>query len=86
MNLVIATITKINLLFLVVVLVSGIFAALSLSSFIIGKVQAQNAESETKRGEEKCISYNKSEKLISITCKYADFADVTRLINFSDLL
>ncbi|MGE5633700.1 MAG: right-handed parallel beta-helix repeat-containing protein, partial [Deltaproteobacteria bacterium] len=36
--------------------------------------------------EEKCISYNKSEKLISITCKHADFADVSRQITDPNIL
>ena len=36
--------------------------------------------------EEKCIYYDKSENLISITCKYADFEDVTRLITDPSIL
>ena len=79
MNIVIlTTTTKINAIFLVVVLVVGTFSAIS-PSFIIVEVQTQKTESEIKE-KEKCISYNKSEKLISITCKYADFADVSRQI------
>jgi len=30
--------------------------------------------------KEECISYNKSEKVISVSCKYADFAYVSRQI------
>ena len=85
MNIVIATTTtKINEIFLIVVLVVGTFTAIS-PSFIIGEVQTQKIE-ESEKKEEKCISYNKSEKLISITCKYADFADVTRLITDPSIL
>ena len=86
MNIVIARITKTSVIFLVFVLFIGILdGTISLSSFIIGEVQAQKVEESEKKEEkesakEKCISYNKSENLISITCKYADFADVTRLI------
>ncbi len=47
-------------------------------------IEAQKAESEIE--EEICISYNKSEKLISITCKYADFADVSRQITDPSIL
>ena len=80
MNIVIATTTtKINAIFLVVVLVVGTFTAISPSFIIIVEVQTQKTETEIKE-EEKCISYNKSEKLISITCKYTDFADVNRQI------
>ena len=87
MNIVIARITKTNAIFSVVVLIIGILnCMISQSSFIIAEeVQAQKVEESEKKEEkesakEKCISYNKSEKLISITCKYADFADVTRQI------
>ncbi|HEX6294661.1 MAG TPA: right-handed parallel beta-helix repeat-containing protein [Nitrososphaeraceae archaeon] len=72
--------------FLVFVLVVGMFTAISSpsSSFIIGgEIQAQKAESEL---EEKCISYNKSENLISITCKYANFEDVSKQITDPDIL
>ena len=76
-------VTKISTIFLVVVLVVGTFTAISPSSFITVKVLAQKAESEIEEEEEeKCISYNKSEQLISITCKYADFADVSRQITY----
>ena len=75
--------TKINAIFLVVVLVLGTFTAIS-PSFIIVEVQTQKTESEIK--EEKCISYNKSEKIISITCKYIDFADVSRQITDPKIL
>ncbi|MGI0051552.1 MAG: right-handed parallel beta-helix repeat-containing protein [Nitrososphaeraceae archaeon] len=47
-------------------------------------IQAQKAESEME--EEMCISYNKAEKLISITCKYADFEDVIREIRDPEIL
>src|SRR5688500_12601531 len=64
---------------------------ISPSSFIIIEVLAQKVEGSEKKEEkesvkEKCISYNKPEKLISITCKYADFADVTRLITDPSIL
>jgi len=87
LNLEIATITKINLLFLVVVLVAGIFTTASPSSFVIGKVQAQKAKSEIKQEEEeKCISFNKSKKLISLTCKHGDFANISKQINDPNIL
>ena len=86
MNLESATITKTSLSFLVVVLIAGIFIIISPSSFIIGKVQAQKAESETEQEEAKCISYNKSKKLISITCKHADFANISKQINDPNIL
>lgn len=81
-------VTKISTIFLVVVLVIGTFALyLSPLSFITVKVQAQTAEPEIEEEkEEKCISYNKSEKLISITCKHADFADVSRQITDPNIL
>ena len=91
MNIVIARITKTSLIFSVFVLFLGILdGTISLSSFII--VEAQKAdESEIKREKElekgeKCIYYDKSEKLISITCKYADFVDITRLITDPSIL
>lgn len=64
---------------------------ISLSSFIDGEVLAQKTEESEKKEEiesakEKCISYDKPEKLISITCKYADFEDVTRLITDPSIL
>ena len=84
MNIVIATTTtKIKAIFLVVVLVVGTFTAIS-PSFIIVEVQTQKSESEIEG--EKCISYNKSEKLISITCKYTEFADVSRQITDHNIL
>ena len=67
------------MIFLVVLLVAGTFALSSSPSFIIVEVHAQKVESEIEE-EKKCISYNKSEKLISITCKYVDFVDVSRQI------
>jgi mannuronan 5-epimerase len=81
LNIVIATTitktTKINLLFLVFVLVAGTSTAIS-HSLIPVEVQAEKARSEIE--EQKCISYSKSENIISVTCKYADFADVSREI------
>jgi mannuronan 5-epimerase len=81
-------VTKISTIFLVIVLVIGTFAlSLSPFSFITVKVQAQTAEPEIEEEkEEKCISYNKSEKLISITCKHTDFADVSRQITDPNIL
>ncbi|HET9805743.1 MAG TPA: hypothetical protein VFP49_02425, partial [Nitrososphaeraceae archaeon] len=81
-------VTKISTIFLVIVLVIGTFAlSLSPLSFITVKVQAQTAEPEIEEEkEEKCIYYNKSEKLISITCKYADFADISRQITDPNIL
>ena len=52
--------------------------------FRYANIQAQEEESEIE--EEMCISYNKAEKLISITCKYTDFEDVTREITDSEIL
>jgi mannuronan 5-epimerase len=87
LNIVIARTTKINALFLLIVLVAGIFTIISPSSFIIVEVQAQKAESEIEEEDkEGCISYNKSEKLISITCKHTDFADVSRQITDPNIL
>ncbi|HEX2405741.1 MAG TPA: hypothetical protein VHJ38_00925 [Nitrososphaeraceae archaeon] len=84
MNIVIARITKTSAIFSAFVLFIGILnGIISPSSFIIGKVQAQKVEESEK---EKCISYNKSEKLISITCKYAEFADVSRQITDHNIL
>jgi mannuronan 5-epimerase len=90
-NIIIARITKTSAIFSVFVLFIGILNVVhSLPSFII--VEAQKAdESEIKREKEldkgeKCIYYDKSEKLISITCKYADFVDITRLITDPSIL
>jgi hypothetical protein len=80
LNILEITTTRNSTIFLIIVLVAGTFTAISLSSFIIKEVLAQKAESELEEKEEKFISYNKSEKLISITCKYADFADINRQI------
>jgi mannuronan 5-epimerase len=91
-NIVIVRITKTSVIFLVCILFGGILnVMISPSSFIIGEVQAQKAEELEKKEEkesvkEKCISYDKPEKLISITCKYADFEDVTRLITDPSIL
>jgi poly(beta-D-mannuronate) C5 epimerase len=63
----------------------SIIFSLSLLLLITPKdIEAQKAESEIE--EEMCVSYNKSEKLISITCKYADFSDVTRQITDPEIL
>jgi mannuronan 5-epimerase len=87
LNIIIATttITKINGIFLIIVLVAVTIAAISPLSFIIVEVQAQKAESE-KEEKEMCITYNKSEKLISITCNHANFADVSRQITDPNIL
>jgi hypothetical protein len=84
LNILTATATKINSIFLVVVLVAGAFTTIS-PSFIIGEVQAQKLETEIEE-KEKYISYNKSENTISITCKYADFPDVNRQITDPNIL
>ena len=92
MNIVIARITKTSVIFLVCILFGGILnVMISLSSFIDKEVLAQKTEESEKKEEiesakEKCISYDKPEKLISITCKYADFEDVTRLITDPSIL
>jgi mannuronan 5-epimerase len=83
LNILTATATKINAIFLVVVLVAGAFTTIS-SSFII-EVQAQKSETEIEE-KDKCISYNNSENTISITCKYAGFADVSRQITDPNIL
>jgi hypothetical protein len=88
---VIVTTTKTSAIFLTIVLLVGIFTAIYLLPFVIEvKAQAQKAEeSEMKEEKEKenCISYNKSEKLISISCKHAvDFADVTKEIADPNIL
>jgi mannuronan 5-epimerase len=89
LNIVIAAVTtttiRISAIFLIIGLVAGTFAAIS-PSYITVEVQAQKAESEIEEEKEKCIYYNKSEKLISITCKYADFADVSRQITDPSIL
>ena len=48
--------------------------------------RSTSTKAESEIEEKKCISYNKSEKLISITCKYADFADVSRQITDPKIL
>jgi mannuronan 5-epimerase len=60
------------------IIVSIIFSVPLLLLPIPKNIDAQKAESEIE--EEICISYNKSEKLISITCKYANFTDITKEI------
>jgi hypothetical protein len=78
--------TRANEIFIIIVLVAGIFAAIFLS-FIIVEVQAQKEESDiVEEEEEKCISYSKLENIISITCKYADFAEVSRQITDPNIL
>ena len=92
---VIAIITKSTALFLAFVLLVGAVTSINSPSspFINVEVQAQKAEEsemkeekESAKEKEKCISYNKSEKLISITCKNADFADVTKEITDPNIL
>ena len=65
-----------------IIIISIIFSVSLLLLPMPKDIEAQKAESE----KEKCISYNKSEKLISITCKYADFADVAREITSPEIL
>jgi mannuronan 5-epimerase len=81
LNIVIAVKTTkiISTMFVVIVLVVGIFSATFPSLFITVEVKAQKTESEIE-DKEKCIYYNKSEKLISITCKYTYFSDVSKQI------
>ena len=67
------------------VIVSIIFSIPLLLLPIPKSIDAQKAESEIEE-EERCISYNKSEHLISITCKYADFGEVTREITDPTIL
>lgn len=95
MNIVLKRITKTSTLFLFVILFVGILNILISASSIIREVKAQQhiKESELKEEEEKnesdkekCISLDKSEKIISITCKYADFADITRVITDYSIL
>jgi aldose sugar dehydrogenase len=71
-----------KILFSIVVLT--IFSIPLLLSTMPKSIEAQKAESEIEG--ELCISYNKSEKLLSITCKYADFADITREITDPEIL
>lgn len=66
------------------VIISIIFSLSLLLLPIPKDIQAQKSESEIE--EEMCISYNKAEKLISITCKYTDFEDVTREITDPEIL
>ena len=47
-------------------------------------IEAQKAESEIE--EEMCISYNKSENIITITCKYANFSDINKKILDPEIL
>jgi hypothetical protein len=71
-------------IFLTIVLLAGIFALYISPSFITVEIQAQKEEYEIE--EEKCISYNKSEKLISISCKYDDFVDISKQITDPKIL
>ena len=66
------------------VFASAILSIPLLLSPIPKAIEAQKAESEIEA--EMCITYNKSEKLISITCNYADFEDVTRVITDREIL
>ena len=69
---------------LFLVFASAIFSIPWLLSPMPKTIEAQKAESEIEA--EMCVSYNKSQKLISITCKYADFADITRVITDREIL
>ena len=66
------------------IIVSIIFSVPLLLSPIPKNIEAQKAESEKEA--EMCVSYDKSERLISITCKHAEFADVTREITDPNIL
>jgi mannuronan 5-epimerase len=66
------------------VIISIIFSVSLLLLPMPKYIEAQKAESEIK--EEMCISYNKSENIITITCKSADFADVAREITNPEIL
>ena len=61
-----------------------IFSIPLLLSPIPKNIEAQKAESEIE--EEICISYNKSEKLISINCKYANFEDISKQITNPEII
>ena len=69
---------------LFLVFASAIFSIPFLLSPMPRTIEAQKAESKIEA--EMCITYNKSEKLISITCNYADFEDVTRVITDREIL
>ena len=66
------------------VIISIIFSVSLLLLPMPKYIEAQKAESEIE--EEMCISYNKSENIITITCKSADFADVPREITNPEIL
>lgn len=66
------------------IIISIIFSVSLLLLPLPKDIEAQKAESEIE--EEMCISYNKSENIITITCKSADFADVTREITNPEIL
>ena len=66
------------------VIISIIFSVSLLLLPMPKYIEAQKAESEIE--EEMCISYNKSENIITITCKSADFADVAREITNPEIL
>ncbi len=65
------------------IIISIIFSLSLLLLPMPKNIEAHKAESEI---EEMCISYNKLEKLISITCKYANFADVSKKITDHEIL
>jgi len=69
---------------LIGIFVLTIFSIPLLLSPMPNSIEAQKAESEIE--EEMCVSYNKSEKLISITCKYVDFSDISKKIIDPEIL
>ena len=66
------------------IIISIIFSLSLLLLPMPKNIEAHKTESEIV--EEMCISYNKLEKLISITCKYANFADVSKKITDHEIL
>ncbi|MGD1837004.1 MAG: right-handed parallel beta-helix repeat-containing protein [Nitrososphaeraceae archaeon] len=90
-------VTKNNVIFfLVIVLFFGMITSIffSPSSFLIitsiamAQKDAEESEdnNEKEEKEEDCIEYDKSENVISITCKYADFTDISREITDPNIL
>jgi len=69
---------------LICIFVLIIFSIPLLLSPMPNRIEAQKAESEIE--EEMCVTYNKSEKLISIICKYADFSDISKKIIDPEIL
>src|SRR5687768_3915361 len=71
-----------------IIIISIIFSVSLLLLPMPKDIEAQKAESEIKQEieQEMCISYNKSENIITITCKSADFADVAREITSPEIL